>query len=227
MNWAELDAVYAFANANGLPFKFHTLVWGSQQPSWLSALTPEEQLAEIDEWMGEVAARYPGIDLIDVVNEPMNTPPSYAAALGGAGVTGYDWVIKAFEMARGHFPAAELIVNEYNTVVLPEFTANYLQIVNLLKDRGLSRRHRRAGALPRARGRVGRGREPRCSRGDGAPDLRDRARPEPRERRAPGRADEHVVPRPLAAPVGRRRHALGLPPGRDVAPGRLPPPHGR
>jgi endo-1,4-beta-xylanase len=137
MNWAELDAAYAFAETNGLPFKFHTLVWGSQQPSWLSALTPEEQLGEIDEWMAEVAARYPGIDLIDVVNEPMNTPAGYAAALGGAGVTGYDWVIKAFEMARGHFPNAELLVNEYNTVVLPEFTANYLRIVNLLKDRGL------------------------------------------------------------------------------------------
>ena len=60
--------------------------------------------------MAALAARYPDVDFVDVVNEPLHAVPSYAAALGGAGATGYDWVLTAFEMAREHFPGAELHV---------------------------------------------------------------------------------------------------------------------
>ncbi len=137
MNWDALDTAYNFARDNGIPFKFHTLLWGQQQPAWITSLTAEEQLAEIDEWMAAVAARYKHLKYIEVLNEPINAPPPYAAALGGAGATGYDWVIKAFEMARTHFPKAQLILNEYNTVHLEQFAQNYLQIIELLKDRGL------------------------------------------------------------------------------------------
>jgi len=137
MNWQALDDAYNFAKTNHLPFKFHNLIWGQQQPAWLASLPADQQLAEIDQWMAAVAARYPDIDFIDVVNEPINTPPSYRDALGGAGTTGYDWVIKSFEMARAHFPKAKLLVNEFNTVILPQFTDPYLALVKLLQDRHL------------------------------------------------------------------------------------------
>ena len=137
MNWTDLDTAYNFAKANHIPFKMHTLVWGSQQPAWIDSLSPADQLTAIDNWMAAVAARYPAIDLIDVVNEPLHTPPSYAAALGGAGATGWDWVITAFEMARDHFPNAQLLVNDYSILPLASFTQQYLTIVNLLNDRGL------------------------------------------------------------------------------------------
>lgn len=58
MNWADLDTAYNFARDYGIPFKFHTLLWGQQQPDWIASLPPEEQLAEIEEWMAAVAARY-------------------------------------------------------------------------------------------------------------------------------------------------------------------------
>ncbi|MGC4069368.1 MAG: endo-1,4-beta-xylanase [Polyangiaceae bacterium] len=137
MNWTGLDEAYQFAKVRGIPFKMHTLIWGQQQPAWLATLTPEEQLAEIEQWMTAVAERYPDLNLIDVVNEPINSPPAYAAALGGAGSTGYDWVIKAFEMARAHFPNAELILNEYNTLIMRDFPSGWLKLVGLLKERGL------------------------------------------------------------------------------------------
>ncbi|HYQ04126.1 MAG TPA: endo-1,4-beta-xylanase [Polyangiaceae bacterium] len=137
MNWTDLDTAYQFAKANNVRFKFHTLVWGQQQPGWIASLSPEEQLAEIEQWMTAVAERYPDIDLIDVVNEPLHAPPAYAAALGGAGVTGWDWVIKSFEMARAHFPKAELLLNDYSILTMASSTSDYLKIVNLLKDRGL------------------------------------------------------------------------------------------
>ncbi len=137
MNWTELDTAYNFAKTHHLPFKLHTLVWGSQQPAWISTLSAQEQLAEIDEWMSALAARYPDVEMIDVVNEPLHAPPSYAAALGGAGATGWDWVIKAFEMARVHFPNAELLLNDYAILTMASSTQSYLNVIKLLQDRGL------------------------------------------------------------------------------------------
>ncbi len=137
MTWGPLDEAYDFAQDNGLPFRLHTLVWGQQQPAWLAALPPAEQLAEVDQWMAALAARYPDVDWVDVVNEPLHAVPSYAAALGGAGATGYDWVLTAFEMAREHFPSAELHLNDYQVEVMEQFTLQYLDIIELLQAQGL------------------------------------------------------------------------------------------
>jgi GH35 family endo-1,4-beta-xylanase len=137
MVWDDLDTAYQFAKTHHLAFKFHTLIWGQQQPAWINSLSPQEQLEEIDEWMAAVAERYPDLDMIDVVNEPLNAPADYREALGGAGATGYDWVIKSFEMARAHFPHAKLILNDYNTLILEQFTTNYLALIDILKARGL------------------------------------------------------------------------------------------
>ena len=139
MDWTSLDTAYNFARDNGLLFKFHTLIWGQQQPGWMDddTLTDEEKLAQIDEWMTEIATRYPDLEMIDVVNEPLHAPPAYKDALGGDGDTGWDWVITSFQMARQHFPNAKLLLNDYQILHLEQFTADYLEIINLLNDRGL------------------------------------------------------------------------------------------
>lgn len=137
MNWTALDLAYTHALTKGYVFKEHTLVWGNQQPAWLASLPPAEQVAEIEEWYAAVAARYPGLDQIDVVNEPLHVVPSYANAIGGSGVTGWDWVIWSFEKARQYFPNAELLLNEYGVLGSKRATADYLKIINLLKARGL------------------------------------------------------------------------------------------
>ena len=137
MNWTALDTAYQTAVANNLKFKFHTLLWGQQQPGWIAALPPAEQLEEIEEWMAAVAARYPDLEYVEVLNEPLNAPPPYREALGGAGTTGFDWVIKSFELARKHFPKAKLILNEYNVIIENGITTNYLNVINLLKERKL------------------------------------------------------------------------------------------
>jgi len=137
MKWDGLDYAYNFAKANGIPFKMHTLIWGQQAPSWMDTLTAEEQLAEINEWMAAVAQRYPDLEMIDVVNEPLHAPPSFRAALGGAGVTGWDWMIKSFEMARVHFPNSQLILNDYQILIMESFTQEYLALIQLLQERDL------------------------------------------------------------------------------------------
>lgn len=137
MDWTQLDVAYNFAAEHGLIFKFHTLFWGQQQPAWLAALPPAEQLEEIHEWLAAVAERYPNLPLVEVVNEPMHSVPSYAGALGGAGESGYDWMIEAFELARTYFPKSELLLNDYNVLIWGDFTNSYLTLVNLLLERKL------------------------------------------------------------------------------------------
>lgn len=137
--WLWFDRAYSHAKQNGFAFKEHTLVWGhySGEPSWMSSVPANEQMDEVVEWFEAVAERYPDIDMIDVVNEPLHAPPSYKDALGGAGATGWDWVIWSFEKARELFPNAILILNEYNVLNYTSECQNFLVIVKLLQDRGL------------------------------------------------------------------------------------------
>ena len=55
------------------------------------------------EWLSAAAQRYPGVELIDVVNEPLHETPAVAAALGGSGSTGWDWVVEGFRLAGYRF----------------------------------------------------------------------------------------------------------------------------
>ena len=139
MNWAGADAAYNWAQQNGYPFKFHTFVWGSQFPNWLtnSGLTAAQQRAEIEQWMQLACQRYPNIDAIDVVNEPIKTAMPFAAALGGSGSTGWDWVITAFQLARQYCPNADLLINEYGTENDPPVRQQYKNLISLLQARGL------------------------------------------------------------------------------------------
>lgn len=137
MDWSKLDTAYQFAKTNGLKFKLHTLIWGQQQPSWITSLPVDQQAAEIEQWISLAAQRYPDVAMVDVVNEPLHAVPAYNAALGGPGATGYDWVIKSFQLARKYFPNSELLINDYNVEADDAAATNYLTIINLLKDRGL------------------------------------------------------------------------------------------
>ncbi len=139
MNWTALDTAYNHAKANGFKFKLHTLVWGSQYPSWISGVSATDLRAEIEAWMDALAARYPDVWAIDVVNEPTKTPmpDNYKTALGGNGTTGWDWVITSFQLARQKFPNAKLHINEYGTENDATARNQMLVIINLLKERNL------------------------------------------------------------------------------------------
>lgn len=134
-NW-QSDASYNYARQHNFPFKFHTLVWGSQYPSWMNNLSTKEQYEEIVEWMDAIKKRYPKLDMIDVVNEavPGHAPAPYKNALGGDGETGYDWIIKAFEMAHERWPDAILIYNDYNTFQWQK--TEFIHLVKTLRDAG-------------------------------------------------------------------------------------------
>jgi endo-1,4-beta-xylanase len=138
MNWKNMDSIYQSAKAHGLPVKFHTLVWGQQQPTWINSLSKTEQKEEVEEWFQLVAARYPDLEMIDVVNEPLHHLPPYKEAIGGNGTTGWDWLIWSFKKARQYFPKAKLLINDYD--ILNNFNNTvqpYRKIITLLKDSNL------------------------------------------------------------------------------------------
>lgn len=137
MTWAAHDRAYNHAKTNGFKFKYHTLVWGSQEPTWLGSLTQTQQKTELEEFMQAVANRYPDIDYIDVVNEALHAPSSIRQALGGDGVTGWDWVVWSFRKAREYFPNAKLHINDYGIISDPPKAQRYVEIVNILKQENL------------------------------------------------------------------------------------------
>ncbi len=137
-NWAPLDKIYNFAVNRNMPFKFHTLIWGQQQPGWIGSLDSAAQRSKIEEWIRRVGERYPKMALVDVVNEPFHAPPAYKNALGGDGVTGWDWLITAFQLARKYCSdTTKLLLNEYNILHSNSQTNNYINLINLLKARNL------------------------------------------------------------------------------------------
>lgn len=135
MNWNAHDAIYAWAVDHQAVFKAHTLVWDKQQPPWMEMMPRRDQANEVEEWITEFCTRYPDIELINVIMNPYHNPPDYADALGGAGATGYDWVIRTFEMAREHCPGAQLLLEEYNALVYQ--THLTAEVVDVLHERNL------------------------------------------------------------------------------------------
>ncbi len=136
-NWGPLDVAYNYAINNNLIFKEHCLIWGSQQPSWLSGMDRAQQAEAVETWIRKVGERYPKMDIVDVVNEAMpgHSQPSYKNALGDSTTT-WGWVIWAFQKARQYMPNAKLILNEYN-IMNGYSTQVYIELVDTLKIRGL------------------------------------------------------------------------------------------
>ena len=137
-NWGGCDNAFNYARDHHFPFKFHCLVWGAQYPSWLPNLSPAERFKAIVTWMDAIKKKYPKLELIDVVNEAIgmhqNGNPMMKESLGGEGVTGYDWLIKAFELAYERWPDAILIYNDYNTFQWD--TDNFIKLVQTLRNAG-------------------------------------------------------------------------------------------
>ena len=139
-SFTNLDNIYNYAVNKGFPYKHHNLIWGQQQPSWMTngSLDSASERAAVQQWIDTVAHRYPSTSMVDVVNEPLHAVPAYANALGGSGATGWDWVVTAFQMARqAFFPGVKLLINEYNVLQDNTVTTNFLKIVDTLHVRGL------------------------------------------------------------------------------------------
>ena len=140
--WGALGNIYNYAIQQDFPFKEDCLVWGQQYPSWTLGFDSAGVVPQIEDWFRNVGTRYPKMAFVDVVNEPFpnHAPPPtyYKKALGGDGSTGWDWIIKAFQLARKYCdPTVKLLFDEYDIINDNANTDRYLRITNLLKARNL------------------------------------------------------------------------------------------
>ena len=137
-NWSGADRAFNYAKQHNFPHKFHALVWGAQYPGWLESLSPKERFAAMTNWFNHAKAQYNTLPMIDVVNEAIGMHqqgnPMIKETLGGGGKTGYDWLIKAFDMAAQRWPDAILIYNDYNSIRW-DLDA-YITLVQALRDAG-------------------------------------------------------------------------------------------
>jgi endo-1,4-beta-xylanase len=111
------DRIVAFAEANGMKVRGHTLVWYQQLPAWVSALeTPEAVRAAMLGHIQGVMTHFKGhVYAWDVVNEAWadggaELRPSVFLEQLGAG-----YIDEAFIAARAADPDAKLFYNDYGT----------------------------------------------------------------------------------------------------------------
>lgn len=137
-NWGGAENAFNYAKQHNFTHKFHALVWGAQYPNWLPDLSPKERFAALTNWFDHAKAKFNTLPMIDVVNEAVGRHqdgnPMMKETLGGGGKTGYDWLIKAFDMAYQRWPNAILIYNDYNSIRWD--VDNYITLVQTLRDAG-------------------------------------------------------------------------------------------
>lgn len=141
MNWDKADEAYNLAKNNSLPYRYHTLAWGSQYPDWITTLEPAEFQAEMEQFIAAVAERYPYIDQIDVINEALpghqEDTKYFIDGLGGTGESGYDWAVWLFKKARAYFPNSKLILNDFSMVNSSSNIREQLLLLKVLRDSAL------------------------------------------------------------------------------------------
>ncbi|WP_369233837.1 endo-1,4-beta-xylanase [Streptomyces sp. R21] len=138
-NWAEADQIVAFAQAHNQQVRGHTLVWHSQNPSWLtngtwtsaelSSLLQNHITTEVTRYKGKLAAW-------DVVNEPFNEDGTYRSSLWYNGL-GSDYIANALTWAHAADPSAKLYINDYNVEGVNAKSTALYNLVKSLKERGV------------------------------------------------------------------------------------------
>ncbi len=118
-DFTAADRIVAFAQANGMRVRGHTLVWGEQLPSWLEegTWTPDElRQILVDHVRTEVGHFRGRVRQWDVVNEPIadDGSGSFEPNLWYR-VLGPDYIAIALRAARRADPSAKLFINEFNT----------------------------------------------------------------------------------------------------------------
>jgi endo-1,4-beta-xylanase len=138
-NWAEADQIVAFAQAHNQQVRGHTLVWHSQNPSWLtngtwtsaqlSSLLQNHISTEVGRYKGEITAW-------DVVNEPFNEDGTYRSTLWYNGL-GANYIAQALTWAHAADPAAKLYINDYNVEGVNAKSTALYNLVKSLKAAGV------------------------------------------------------------------------------------------
>lgn len=133
------DRHIAFAQEHGMKLHGHTLVWHSQNPTWLTQRTwTAEELTELMyDHIDTVVGRYRGqIAVWDVVNEAFDEDGSLRKTIWSNNLS-KAYIEMAFQRTRAADPDAILLYNDYNIETLnPKSNAVYAMAKDF-KERGI------------------------------------------------------------------------------------------
>jgi endo-1,4-beta-xylanase len=117
--WTNPDAMVAFAQANTMKVRGHTLAWHQQNPSWLTSTSWNAETLKVvlKEHIDSVMTHFKGkVAAWDVVNEAFNDGTATLRTTDSpwATIIGRSYIEFAFREARAADPAAQLFYNDYN-----------------------------------------------------------------------------------------------------------------
>ena len=138
-NWADTDAMVAFAGKNGMKMKAHCFLWQDQNAPYVySAKTREEAIELLTEQITGVMTRYKGkIVEYDVANEVLNEDGTMRNTMWFR-LIGSDFLDIAFKTAHDADPEAKLVLVDYNTEYAGTAKGDAMyEIVKGLKARGI------------------------------------------------------------------------------------------
>jgi endo-1,4-beta-xylanase len=140
--WANPDLLVAFAQANGMKVRGHTLAWYQQNPTWLTSATwSADTLRQLlKEHIDSVVGHYKGkVYAWDVVNEALNDGSGTLRTTGSpwAPLLGRDYIDLAFREARAVDPAAELYYNDYSLEFAGAKQDSAVALIQGMKARGV------------------------------------------------------------------------------------------
>ncbi|MGQ4414188.1 endo-1,4-beta-xylanase [Streptomyces sp. SAS_269] len=138
-NWTEADQIVAFAQAHNQQVRGHTLVWHSQNPSWLTNgnWTPAQLGTLLQNHINTEVGRYKGkVSVWDVVNEPFNEDGGYRSTIWYDGL-GSGYIANALTWAHAADPDAKLYINDYNVEGVNAKSTALYNLVRSLKQQGV------------------------------------------------------------------------------------------
>jgi len=136
----QTDEIVAFAEANGMKVRGHTLVWHSQNPGWLARKikTRDEAIAVLKDHIQTVVGRYKGrIAAWDVVNEAVDDSTGELRESPWLTAIGPDYIALAFQFAHEADPAAKLYYNDYGAEGVGGKGDAVYELVKGLKEQGV------------------------------------------------------------------------------------------
>jgi len=134
------DKVLAFAEANEMTMRGHTLVWYAAMPNWTKEISSAaEAERELTTHIERVVSRYRGkIKTWHVVNEPIDEAKGSLGRLRPSiwlQHLGPKYIDIAFGLAHQVDPSAELLLNEYDIECVGEaFLARRQALLTLVRD---------------------------------------------------------------------------------------------
>jgi endo-1,4-beta-xylanase len=146
--FTQADAEVAFAQANNMHVRGHTLVWHNQTPAWVFTNasgnpmtgTPDEQALLTRRLQNHITAlmtHFNTVSIWDVVNEPIDEsqPDGYRRSQW-FNILGPQYIPIALQAARAANPTAKLYINEFNTTI-PAKRDFLVALVRSLKSQGI------------------------------------------------------------------------------------------